>query len=139
MGHNLVVKIANFGLNYDQRSDEYCRIRSHKNTPVPVRWLAPESICHNKFSVYSDIWAYGVLLWEIFSFGARPYAELSNVQVVKSILEGEMLSCPENCPEMTYSLMQRCWNTMPSKRPWFHVVRMELASKKKRETDTSLT
>ena len=121
------MKIANFGLNYDRRSEEYCCIRSHKSTPVPLRWLAPEAIRHNKVSVYSDIWSFGVLLWEVFTFGALPYSKFSNAQVVKHVLSGRVLSRPDKCPQEVYDLMLRCWNGTPNKRPWFSTIRSELA------------
>lgn len=122
------MKIANFGLSYDKTSEDYCCIRSHKATPVPLRWLAPETIRHNKLSVYSDIWSYGVLLWEIFSFGARPYADLSDPEVVKNVLDSYILPPPEKCPQGVYTLMEQCWNMVPSKRPWFHTIRTKLAT-----------
>lgn len=56
----MTIKIANFGLSYDRFSEDYCCIRSHKSMPVPLRWLAPETIRHSRVSVYSDIWSYGV-------------------------------------------------------------------------------
>jgi len=126
VGQNMVVKIANFGLNYDRTSDDYCCIRSHKSMPVPLRWLAPETLRSNRFSVYSDIWAFGVLLWEIFSFGARPHGDLSNSEVAKSILEGRLLGSPEQCPGMVHELMCQCWSRQPSSRPWFHTIVKEL-------------
>ncbi len=132
VGHNMTIKIANFGLSYDRRSEEYCSIKSHKSTPVPLRWLAPESICHNKISVYSDIWSFGVLLWEIFSFGARPYSDLSNAEVVRDVLSGRVLSCPDRCPQDIYDLMMKCWNLSPSKRPWFSSILSELIQVPKR-------
>lgn len=127
VGQNLVIKIANFGLSYDRCSEDYCCIRSHKSTPVPLRWLAPETIRHNKVSVYSDIWSFGVLLWEIFSFGAQPYSDLTNAAVVESVLSGCVLPCPDRCPQGVYDLMLKCWNVAPSKRPWFHTLGPELA------------
>ena len=127
VGHGLRVKIANFGLSYDSQSKDYCHLSSTKSTPLPLRWLAPEAIRHNKFSVYSDIWSYGVVLWEVFTFGARPYDKLSNAQVVQSILNGKFLPQPDRCPESVYILMLKCWLKQPSKRPWFSVISKELA------------
>lgn len=123
----MVVKIANFGLSYDRSSEDYCCIRSSKSTPVPLRWLAPEAIRHNKVSVYSDIWSFGVLLWEIFSFGMRPYHELSDAAVAQTVLSGCVMACPEKCPQGIYDIMLQCWNATPNKRPWFHTLGPELA------------
>lgn len=126
VGQGLTVKIANFGLSYDCHSKDYCCLSSTKSTPLPLRWLAPETIRHNRFSVYSDIWSYGVLLWEIFTFGARPYERLTNAQVVQNILGGELLPQPDQCPDSVYQLMTKCWSKNPSKRPWFSVLSKEL-------------
>lgn len=94
--------------------------------PLPLRWLAPETIQHNKVSVYSDIWSFGVLLWEVFSSGQRPYGDLSNAQVVQNILGHKLLPQPDNCPKAAYRLMLRCWNKAPMKRPWFSTLMEEL-------------
>ena len=120
------MKIANFGLSYDKHSQDYCSLSSRKSTPLPLRWLAPETIQHNRISVYSDIWSYGVLLWEVFSSGQRPYGDLSNAQVVQSILGYKLLSKPSNCPKAAYNLMLQCWNSAPLRRPWFSKIMEEL-------------
>ena len=99
---------------------------STKSAPLPLRWLAPEVVRHSKFSVYSDIWSYGVVLWEVFTFGAQPYDKLSNAQVAQSILNGQFLPQPDRCPESVYALMLKCWLKQPSKRPWFSVISKEL-------------
>lgn len=121
------MKIASFGLSYDQHSKDYCCLSSAKSTPLPLRWLAPESIRGNKFSVYSDIWSYGVLMWEVFTFGNRPFDKLTNAQVVQHILNEKFLPRPEKSPESVYKLMINCWSKQPSKRPWFSVLSKELS------------
>ncbi|GFQ82640.1 NT-3 growth factor receptor [Trichonephila clavata] len=78
---------------------------------LPIRWMAPESITYGKFSLESDVWAYGVVLWEIFTVGKQPYYGHSNDEVVKLILQGILLSPPENSPPFIYSLMAGCWKT----------------------------
>ena len=121
------MKIANFGLSYDPQSKDYCHVSSTKSsTPVPLRWLAPESLRHGKFSVPSDLWSFGVLLWELFSFGAQPYSDLSNAQVVKKILNFQLLPKPEKCPDSVYTTMLKCWHKSPAKRPWFSELSREL-------------
>lgn len=120
------MKIANFGLSYDKHSQDYCSLSSRKSTPLPLRWLAPETIQHNRVSVYTDIWSFGVLLWEIFSSGQRPYGDLTNAQVVQNILGFKLLPRPTNCPKGVYGLMVQCWNTNPLKRPWFSTLMEEL-------------
>ena len=129
VGQGLRVKIANFGLSYDPQCPDYCRISSTKtsNTPVPLRWLAPESLRHGKFSVFSDVWSFGVLLWEVFSFGAHPYAELPNARVVEKILNLQVLSKPDKCPDDVHRVMLKCWNKIGSKRPLFGAIGKELS------------
>lgn len=124
------MKIANFGLSYDQSSKEYCCLRSSfaKSTPLPLRWLAPETIRYNKFSVYSDIWSFGVVMWEVFTFGARPFEKLTNAQVVQQVLNEKYLVKPNQCPDVIYELMIKCWSKQPSKRPWFSVLSMDISN-----------
>ncbi len=122
------MKIADFGLSFDHTFNDYCYVNSHKSKPVPLRWLSPEALS-GRFSVYSDIYAYGVLLWEIFSYGARPYGDLINSVVAKHILERQLLQRPEKCPEWVYTLMKQCWNQQPSKRPLFHSIEKEVSAK----------
>lgn len=120
------MKIANFGLSHDLHSKDYCCLSSTKTTPLPLRWLSPEALQHNKFSVYSDIWAFGVLSWEAFSFGTQPYPDLSNKQVMACILNHQLLPKPDKCPERIYQVLLKCWNKLPAKRPWFNVLSKEL-------------
>lgn len=120
------MKIANFGLSYDKHCKDYCCLSSKKSTPLPLRWLAPETIQHNRVSVYTDIWSFGVLLWEVFSSGQRPYNDLSNAQVVQNILGRKLLPRPDRCPKAVYNLMLQCWNKAPLKRPWFSTLMEEL-------------
>ena len=121
------MKIVNFGRSYDLHSKDYCSPSSTKSTPLPLRWLAPEALQHKRFSVYSDIWAFGVLVWEVFSFGVQPYADLSNAQVVKHILNRQLLPKPAKCPENMYRILLKCWSKTPAKRPWFSVLRKGLS------------
>ncbi len=127
IGHGMRVKIANFGFSYDLHSEDYCLLSSIKSTmPLPLRWLAPETLQNGKFSPYTDVWSFGVLLWEVFSFGTRPYPDLSNAQVVLQVMNHLLLPRPDNCPDSVYELMRRCWSKVPSERPWFGPVRKEL-------------
>lgn len=93
---------------------------------IPIRWMPLESILYNKYTVESDIWAYGVVLWEIFSFAIQPYFGLTHEEVVKFIKDGSMLSCPENTPMVIYTLMTQCWNRKPHERPTFQYIQQTL-------------
>lgn len=83
---------------------------------LPIRWMSPESIVYRKFTVQSDIWSFGVVLWEIFTYGKQPFYELSNQEVIKEVVEGKILAQPKNCPDVIYDLMQACWIESPVKR-----------------------
>lgn len=93
---------------------------------MPVRWMAPESLVDGKYSHKSDVWAFGILLWEIFSLGTTPYPKLANVQVIEVVLSGHRLPAPKNCPNEIVALMQQCWKTDPTERPDFATLNSSL-------------
>ncbi|XP_072444215.1 muscle, skeletal receptor tyrosine-protein kinase isoform X3 [Chiloscyllium punctatum] len=117
VGENLVVKIADFGLSRNIYSADY--YKANENDAIPIRWMPPESIFFNRYTTESDVWAYGVVLWEIFSSGMQPYYGMAHEEVIYYVRDGNILSCPENCPPELYNLMRLCWSTMPSDRPRF--------------------
>lgn len=80
---------------------------------------APESFNFGTFSHASDVWSYGVTLWEMFSFGLQPYGDLKGSEVIKLVEKGERLPKPKKCPEDVYKIMEQCWNFEPAKRPTF--------------------
>ena len=83
--------------------------------------MAPESLQNWQFSDKSTVWSYGVLLWEIFSYGMQPYCGYNNHEVLDVISRHQLLSCPDQCPAKIYSLMRECWEAQPSQRPDFKV------------------
>lgn len=87
-----------------------------------------ESILYNKYTVESDVWAFAVCLWEIFSFALQPYYGMTHEEVVKFIKEGNMLSCPDNTPIPIYELMKQCWARKPVDRPSFRSIHATLNS-----------
>lgn len=84
-----------------------------------MRWTAPEAIAFRKFTSASDVWSYGVVLWEVMSYGERPYWNWSNQDVIKSIEKGYRLPAPMDCPEALYQLMLDCWQKQRTHRPTF--------------------
>ena len=110
-----VVKIADFGLSKDVYNKDYYKL--DEKAAVPIRWMPPESILYCKFSTQSDVWSFGIVLWEIFSSGIQPYCALSNEEVVEYVTKGNVLQCPDGCPKELYNLMVRCWASEPNKRP----------------------
>ncbi|GFG30260.1 hypothetical protein Cfor_11804, partial [Coptotermes formosanus] len=109
VGAGLTVKIADFGMSRDVYTCDYYKIGGSRL--LPVRWMSPESVMYGRFTLESDVWSYGVVLWEIYSFGKQPYYGQSNEEVVKLILQGIMLIPPEDCPQVIWDLMRSCWKT----------------------------
>uniref|UniRef100_F7FYQ5 receptor protein-tyrosine kinase n=1 Tax=Callithrix jacchus TaxID=9483 RepID=F7FYQ5_CALJA len=117
VGENMVVKIADFGLSRNIYSADY--YKANENDAIPIRWMPPESIFYNRYTTESDVWAYGVVLWEIFSYGLQPYYGMAHEEVIYYVRDGNILSCPENCPMELYNLMRLCWSKLPTDRPSF--------------------
>ncbi|XP_030910161.1 muscle, skeletal receptor tyrosine-protein kinase isoform X3 [Melopsittacus undulatus] len=121
VGENMVVKIADFGLSRNMYSADY--YKANENDAIPIRWMPPESIFYNRYTTESDVWAYGVVLWEIFSYGMQPYYGMAHEEVIYFVRDGNVLSCPDNCPLELYNLMRLCWSKLPSDRPGFASIR----------------
>ncbi|KAL1123945.1 hypothetical protein AAG570_001715 [Ranatra chinensis] len=117
VGANLTVKIADFGMSRDVYTCDYYKIGGSRL--LPVRWMSPESVTYGRFTLESDVWSYGVVLWEIYSLGKQPYYGHSNEEVVKLILQGIMLIPPEDCPASICEIMETCWKTEPRDRATF--------------------
>lgn len=117
VGANLVVKIADFGMSRDVYTCDYYKMGGER--PMPVRWMSPESIVYARFTHESDVWSYGVVLWEIYSRGKQPFYGHNNDGATKLILQGIVLVPPENCPRFACELMRGCWKTDPRDRIGF--------------------
>jgi receptor tyrosine kinase-like orphan receptor 1 len=124
VGENLTVKISDFGLSRDIYSADYYRVQS--KSLLPVRWMPPESILYGKFTTESDVWSFGVVLWEIYSYGLQPYYGYSNQEVIEMIRSRQLLPCPEDCPSRMYAFMVECWHEVPSRRPPFAEIHSRL-------------
>uniref|UniRef100_A0A8C7LYZ5 receptor protein-tyrosine kinase n=1 Tax=Oncorhynchus mykiss TaxID=8022 RepID=A0A8C7LYZ5_ONCMY len=112
---NLVCKVSDFGLSRvleDESEAAY-------TTQIPIRWTAPEAIAYRKFTPASDTWSYGVVMWEVMSYGERPYWDMSNQDVIKAIDEGYRLPPPMDCPVCLHQLMLDCWQRDRIHRPSF--------------------
>ncbi|XP_033108349.1 NT-3 growth factor receptor-like isoform X2 [Anneissia japonica] len=114
VGERLVVKIADFGMSRDVYSTDYYRIGGQ--TMLPVRWMPPESINYRTNTIESDVWSYGVVLWEIFEYGKQPWFGLSNVEVIEKILSNQQLECPKACPKEIFEIVKGCWERKPQDR-----------------------
>ncbi|XP_072741202.1 ephrin type-A receptor 3 isoform X4 [Ciconia boyciana] len=89
---------------------------------IPIRWTSPEAIAYRKFTSASDAWSYGIVLWEVMSYGERPYWEMSNQDVIKAVDEGYRLPPPMDCPAALYQLMLDCWQKDRNNRPKFEQI-----------------
>ncbi|XP_076010920.1 ephrin type-B receptor 5 isoform X2 [Genypterus blacodes] len=91
----------------------------HQGSKIPVRWTAPEAFQHRKFSSASDAWSFGILMWEVMSYGERPYWDMSNQEVMKAVADQYRLPAPQSCPPALHSLMLQCWQADRGDRPGF--------------------
>ncbi|RVE41944.1 hypothetical protein evm_013412 [Chilo suppressalis] len=112
-----VVKIGDFGLARDIYKNDY--YRKEGEGLLPVRWMAVECLIDGVFSCQSDVWAWGVLCWEVLSLGQQPYPARTNRQVLSYVRDGGTPDCPPNCPSAFYELLQRCWSYSAEARPSF--------------------
>ncbi|XP_074507038.1 ephrin type-A receptor 3-like isoform X1 [Sebastes fasciatus] len=115
---NLVCKVSDFGLSRVLEDDPEAAYTT-RGGKIPIRWTAPEAIAYRKFTSASDVWSYGIVMWEVISYGERPYWEMSNQDVIKAIDEGYRLPAPMDCPVVLHQLMLDCWEKGRSERPKF--------------------
>ncbi|XP_028586725.2 ephrin type-B receptor 1 isoform X3 [Podarcis muralis] len=117
---NLVCKVSDFGLSrYLQDDTSDPTYTSSLGGKIPVRWTAPEAIAYRKFTSASDVWSYGILMWEVMSFGERPYWDMSNQDVINAIEQDYRLPPPMDCPAALHQLMLDCWQKDRNTRPRF--------------------
>ncbi|XP_013410590.1 NT-3 growth factor receptor-like [Lingula anatina] len=114
VGEGMAVKIGDFGMSRDLYSTDYYMVGGQ--AMLPVRWMPPESVLYRKFTIESDVWSFGVVLWEVFTCGRQPWYELSNHEVISHIQNGDLLDSPKNCPEEVYKIMLGCWKIAPQER-----------------------
>ncbi|KAJ8673206.1 hypothetical protein QAD02_004468 [Eretmocerus hayati] len=120
---NNCVKLADFGLSRWVEDQSYYTASKCK---LPIKWMAPESINFRRFTASSDVWMFGVCMWEILMFGVKPFQGVKNNEVIGKLENGERLALPSHCPPRLYSLMSQCWSYEPSKRPTFKDIRENL-------------
>ncbi|KAM9791122.1 ephrin type-B receptor 1 isoform 6-T8 [Syngnathus typhle] len=117
---NLVCKVSDFGLSrYLQEDTSDPSYTSSLGGKIPVRWTAPEAIAYRKFTSASDVWSYGIVMWEVMSFGERPYWDMSNQDVINAIEQDYRLPPPMDCPSALHQLMLDCWQKDRNVRPRF--------------------
>ncbi|XP_055858361.1 uncharacterized protein LOC129920890 [Episyrphus balteatus] len=118
-----VCKISDFGLTRDVYEDDAYLKRSRDR--VPVKWMAPESLADHVYTTKSDVWAFGVLCWELITLGASPYPGIPPQNLYHLLKTGYRMERPENCSEEIYSIMRSCWTDDPNARPSFKYIASE--------------
>ncbi|KAJ8301118.1 hypothetical protein KUTeg_020105 [Tegillarca granosa] len=119
------VKVADFGLSRDIYERDYYS-SDNKKSKLPVKWMAPESLEKGNYNSKSDVWSFGVVLWELMTRGVNPYPEVDNWDVLRYIKSGRRMPQPPYCPDSLYLVMQKCWAFNPNDRPKFSVLVHEI-------------
>jgi len=117
---NMTYKIADFGLARDVKTTEYYRKKTGGR--LPVKWMSPEAIFDSIYTTESDVWSFGILLWEIVTLGDTPYKNLSVEEVCEWHKVGRRMERPHDCPESVYDVMRNCWSLQPADRPSWKIL-----------------
>ena len=116
VGDGNLCKVADFGLARVIKEDIY---NPREGTKFPIKWTAPEAALYNRFTIKSDIWSFGVLIFEVITKGAMPYAGMNNRQVLEAVEKGFRMPAPDGCPDPLYQIMLTCWKREADERPTF--------------------
>uniref|UniRef100_A0AC34GYK7 Receptor protein-tyrosine kinase n=1 Tax=Panagrolaimus sp. ES5 TaxID=591445 RepID=A0AC34GYK7_9BILA len=122
VAENYTMKISDFGLSRNVIHNDY--YRKHGNGNLPIKWMAPESLDEDRhiYTTYSDVWSYGVIVWEIMTLGEQPYRNIPMGCLYEKLKSGYRMEAPPTCPEEISSVMQRCWRDIPEERPSFKTI-----------------
>ncbi|XP_047411244.1 tyrosine-protein kinase Fer isoform X1 [Sciurus carolinensis] len=123
VGENNILKISDFGMSRQEDGGVYS---SSGLKQIPIKWTAPEALNYGRYSSESDVWSFGILLWETFSLGISPYPGMTNQQAREQVERGYRMSAPQNCPEDISKIMMKCWDYNPENRPTFSELQKEL-------------
>uniref|UniRef100_A0A7N8YLS7 Tyrosine-protein kinase n=1 Tax=Mastacembelus armatus TaxID=205130 RepID=A0A7N8YLS7_9TELE len=123
--HN-VVKISDFGMSRQQADGVYSAEGGLRQ--IPVKWTAPEALNYGRYTTESDVWSFGVLLWETFSLGMTPYTSMTNQQTRDEVEKGYRMPAPHSCPVEIARILNSCWHYDPRNRPSFKKLRADLSA-----------
>ncbi len=115
---DLCVKVADFGLSRDIYERDYYS-SDNKKCKLPVKWMSPESLEKGTYNTKTDVWSYGVLVWELMTRGVTPYPDVDNWEILNFLKQGRRMPRPSYCPELLYSILLKCWSEDPKSRPNF--------------------
>ena len=122
-----ICKVGDFGLLRELPKDVEIYVAKTK-VAFPIRWMAPESLMRKEFSPASDVWSFGVVMWEMFNPRLKPYKGMNNIEVAVNVNQGKRLDIPEPYPPTVARIMKACWQHSPSKRPSFLLIASLLTS-----------
>ena len=123
VGDDNLCKVADFGLTRVIKEDIH---DPHDVANFPIKWTAPEAVLHNEFSIKSDVWSFGIVIYELLTRGALPYPRMDNHQVMDAIERGYCMPPPDNCPDALYNIMSECWKYEAGDRPSFVLLKYRL-------------
>ncbi|XP_025424029.1 dual specificity protein kinase shkD-like [Sipha flava] len=126
--HNKLCKIADFGMSRNVRDTNQIYEQRHTKGALPIRWMAPESLHYSIFTYKTDVWSFGVLMWEIVTLGSTPYCTMGAREVMRRVREGYRLDKPAHCRSELFRVITKCWAADPSKRPTFADLKQELGA-----------
>ena len=125
VGENLICSVADFRLAriLDEDEDFY---ESPAGTKFPIKWTAPEVALYNRFTIKSDVWSFGIVIYEVIQYGRLPYPGMTNNQVLEALQQGYRMPQHPNCPDKLYNIMLDCWKEDPASRPTFETLQWQL-------------
>ena len=123
VGDHMICKVADFGLARIIDEDIY---EAHTGAKFPIKWTAPEAALYNRFTIKSDVWSFGIVLYEIITYGRFPYPGMTNAQVLEALQQGYRMPRPMGCPDKLYDVMLDCWKEEPASRPTFETLQWQL-------------
>ncbi|XP_078682103.1 tyrosine-protein kinase Src42A-like [Branchiostoma floridae x Branchiostoma belcheri] len=122
-GDNNICKVADFGLSRLMRDGEY---NASEGAMFPIKWTAPEAALYSRFSIKSDVWSFGILLYELVTYGRMPYPGMTNAEVLTQVEKGYRMPCSPGCPDSLYQIMLDCWKKDECERPTFESLQWRL-------------
>ena len=123
VGDHMICKVADFGLARVIDEDIY---EAHTGAKFPIKWTAPEAALYNRFTIKSDVWSFGIVIYEIITYGRFPYPGMTNAQVLEALQQGYRMPRPMGCPDKLYDVMLDCWKEEPASRPTFETLQWQL-------------
>ena len=123
VGEYLICKVADFGLARVINKNIY---EAQTGAKFPIKWTAPEAAMYGRFSIKSDVWSFGIFLYELITYGCLPCLGMNNAQLIKALQTGYRMPCPMGCPEQLFKIMKECWKDVAEARPRFELLQWRL-------------